>query len=90
MSRGADFGQHQPVVAPGDDVAGAGNADRGFVAATLHGVAAVDFEQLGMQRPSIELENQLGDFWSNGKHGMSSFDFFAHRDRVIRIMIARP
>jgi hypothetical protein len=61
-------------------VAGAGDADCGFVPTAIDRASIENLEQLGVQRPSIELEHQLGDFWSDGKHGTDSFNFSSATD----------
>ena len=68
VRRGGHFGKRQPVVAPRNDMASAGNVNRGLVVAALDVTRLMDFEQFRMQGPAIKLEDQFSDFWSNGKH----------------------
>ena len=68
VRRSSHFGKRQPLVTPGDDVAGAGDVNGGLVVAALDVTRLMDFEQFRMQGPAIKLEDQFSDFWSNGKH----------------------
>ncbi len=68
MGRRGDLRQRLAGVSPGDHVAGAGDVDGRLVVASLDRASAVDLEQLGVQSPSKQLKDQLGDFGSNGQH----------------------
>ena len=66
VRRGADFSQVKPVVAPCHKMAGAGDFDLRFVLAAPDNPGLMGLEQFRVKRASVELENQLGDFRSNG------------------------
>src|SRR6516164_2625051 len=68
-----DFSQRQPAKAPGDDVAGAGDIDRGVVLATADRARGEDLEQFRVQWSAVELKNEFGNFRTNGKHGYRPF-----------------
>ena len=73
LGRGGDFRQRQAAVTPGHHVAGAGDVDLGLVVFALDGARLVHLEQFRVQRPSVKLKDQLGDFRSSSKHDSSFF-----------------
>ena len=58
---GSDFGQRQAVLAPGHEVAGIRDRHHRRIFAAVDRARAMDLEELGMQRPPVELENQFSD-----------------------------
>jgi hypothetical protein len=68
VGAGGHLGQREPLVAPGHDVAGASDMDRGLIMAALDRAATVNLEQLRVLRSTVKLKNQLGNFRSDGKH----------------------
>ena len=65
----SDFGQCQGVIPPSDQVPGARDVDRGLVFAALDGPRRMNLEQLGVERTTVKLKDQLGNFRSNREHG---------------------
>ena len=61
LGRCGYFGKRDAVILPGDDVARVRDLHRRRVAVPLNLSAAMHLEQLGMQRPAVQLKNQLGD-----------------------------
>jgi hypothetical protein len=70
---GGHFGERESRVTPRHYVAGAGNVDLGLIISALDGAGTIYFKKFRMQRPTVELKNQLGDFWPYGKHCGNSF-----------------
>jgi hypothetical protein len=53
-------------------MAGARDVDGGQIVAALDGARAVDGEQFRMQGPAVELKDELGNFRSDGEHGVET------------------
>jgi hypothetical protein len=75
--RGRHFGQRESPITPSNDVARAGDLDLGLIISALHGAGTICLEKFRMKRPTVELKNQLGDFWSYGKHCNISFFIYS-------------
>ena len=66
LGRRGYFGKRDAVILPRDNMPGVGDLHSCSVPAALDRNAAMYFEQLGMERPPVQLKNQLGDSRANG------------------------
>src|SRR5208283_2366056 len=78
-----------PSVSPSHHVAGAGDIDLGFIIPPRDSAGVVHFKQFRVQRPSVELKDQLRDFWSNSQHFHNSFFCRIVRSRPAKVTSPR-
>src|SRR5207249_2106006 len=61
LDGGGDLGQMNLAILPGNHVAGPGDANRQLIVLPLNPAQSEDVEQLGVQRPPVELKDQIRD-----------------------------
>ena len=64
--------EHEAILAPANDMAGAGDRDAGRVAAPFDRARGMDLEQLRMQNAPVELKDEVGDFGTGRQHAGDS------------------
>ena len=66
MGGGRDFSERNAFVLPTDQVPSARDLNKGLIIATCNRARFVDLKQLGVERSSVELEDEFSNSRSNG------------------------